>query len=129
MPWTFEITTGKFYDPSGKVVSVGYAGGDCGKHPEGRNNAAMCSVHDIGPLPEGLYTMGEPVGHSQLGPFAIPLTPDPANEMYGRRGFYLHGDKIGAPGAASDGCIVQPRETREAAHASPDQQIRVVGSL
>src|SRR5579872_4479298 len=120
MPWTYEITTGRFFNPDGEEVSRGYAGGDCGKRPEGRNNPDMCDVPNVGPLPPGYYTFGEPVEHSQLGAFAIPLTPDPENEMYGRRGFYLHGDTISAPGNASDGCIVQPRPTREAAHESPD---------
>lgn len=127
MPWTFEISTGNFFDPSGKFLSKGYAGGNCGKNPEGRNNPDMCNVHDIGPLPEGLYTMGEPVEHSHLGPFAIPLTPDAANEMFGRGDFYVHGDTTPS-GNASKGCIVQPRATRNAAHASPDQRIQVVKS-
>lgn len=124
MPWTFEITTSKFYDPSGAVVSVGYAGGNCGKNPEGRNNAAMCSVKNIGPLPEGLYTLGIPVDHSRLGAFAIPLIPDSSNEMYGRGDFYMHGDTVPS-GNASEGCIILPRSTREAAHASSDQRIQV----
>lgn len=124
MPWTFEITTGKFYSPTGEVVSTGYAGGNCGKNPEGRNNPAMCSVKNIGPLPEGLYAMGEPVEHSHLGPFAIPLTPDPANEMFGRGDFFLHGDTTPS-GNASEGCIIMPRTTRNAAHSSPDQKIQV----
>ena len=126
--WTFEIAAGKFYNPAGEFVSKVYAGGDCGKHPEGRNNPDMCSVHNIGPLPEGLYTRGEAVEHSQLGAFAIPLNPDPTNEMYGRRGFYFHGDTE-IPGNASDGCIVGPRQVRNDFYASADRQIRVVGSL
>lgn len=128
MPHTYEIPTGYLYDPAGKLTGTGYAGGDKGQRPEGKNNPDMCNVPNVGPLPPGLYTMGEPVEHSQLGPFAIPLTPDPTNEMFGRRGFYVHGDKIGAPGSASDGCMILPRSVREALHNSPDQQIQVVKS-
>ena len=128
MPWTFEIAAGKWYNPAGEFVSHVYAGGDCGKRPEGRNNPDMCNVPNIGPLPPGDYTMGTPVEHSRLGAFAIPLTPDPANEMYGRRGFYFHGDTE-VPGNASDGCIVGSRPVRDAAHASPDQRVRVVKAL
>lgn len=125
---TFEISTGNWYDPAGAFVSKGYAGGNCGKNPEGRNNPAMCSVKNIGPLPEGMYTLGEPVEHSHLGPFAIPLKPDADNEMHGRGDFYVHGDTTPS-GNASMGCIIQPRATRNAAHASPDQRLRVVTSL
>ena len=126
MPATFEITTGKLFNPSGALVGVGYSGGDCGKFPEGKNNPAFCNVHDKGPLPEGLYTMGEPVEHSQLGPFAIPLAPDPSNTMFGRSGFFMHGDTIENPGNASDGCIIQERAVRNNAKSWSDQQIQVV---
>lgn len=123
--WTFEITTGKFFDPSNAYVSSGYSGGNCGKNPEGINNPDMCSVPDIGPIPPGLYTMGEAVMHSKLGIEAIPLTPDPSNEMYGRKDFYLHGDTA-IPRHASEGCIIQPREARDKAKASSDRQLQVV---
>jgi hypothetical protein len=123
--WTFAITTGSFYDPNGRFVSKGYAGGNCGKNPEGIDNPDMEGVKNIGPLPEGFYTFGVPVEHSQLGAFAIPLIPDAANDMKGRGGFFLHGDTT-PPGKASEGCIVQPRPTRDAAHVSPDQRLQVV---
>ena len=90
--WIFEISTGKFFAPGPVLKSKGYAGGNCGKNPEGINNADMQSVHDIGPLPEGLYTRGKLVPQSHLGRDAIALIPDPSNEMHGRGDFYLHGD-------------------------------------
>lgn len=124
--WTFEITTGKFYDPSGNYVSTGYSGGDCGQRPDGVDNPADEGLRNVGPLPEGLYTFGEPVEHSQLGAFAIPLIPDASNDMKGRGGFYLHGDLAGRYESASEGCIIQPRTTREAAWSSPDHQLKVV---
>jgi hypothetical protein len=46
--------------------------------------------------------------------------------MKGRGGFYLHGDLAGHYESASEGCIVQPRTTREAAWSSPDHQLKVV---
>lgn len=129
MPWTFEIRTGKFYNPSGAVVSTGYSGGNVGKNPEGVNNPDDEGLKNIGPLPEGLYACGEPVAHSQLGVFAIPLHPDPNNDMKGRSGFYLHGDLAGKYEAASEGCIIQPRPTRNAVWASSDHQIQVVADV
>ena len=82
-------------------------------------------LKNIGPLPEGIYTFGTPVDHSHLGAFAIPLIPDPANNMLGRGGFYLHGDTVQYQ-AASEGCIIQPLPTRDACWASPDHQLQVV---
>ena len=129
MPWTYEITTGHLYSPDGNLISTGYAGGNCGKNPEGVNNPDMCGVKGVGPLPPGLYTFGTPVEHSQLGAFAIPLEPDDHNVMLGRGGFYLHGDVAGEFQAASEGCIIMPPATRHACAASEDQQLRVVVAL
>jgi hypothetical protein len=128
MAWTFEIRTGKFYDPDGKFVSKGYAGGNCGKNPEGIDNPDDEGLKNIGPLPEGLYTFGTPIPQSHLGKFAIPLIPDAANDMKGRSAFFLHGDTT-PPGKASEGCIIQPRTTRDAAWASSDHQLRVVADF
>lgn len=51
----------------------------------GLNNPAMQEVHDTGPLPRGMYTIGEwQAEHGQLGPVVAPLIPDAANEMFGR---------------------------------------------
>lgn len=128
MPHTFEIVTGKLYDPSGAEVCKGYAGGNEGKNPEAINNPDMCNVPRTGPLPPGLYTMQEPVEHSKLGPYAIPLSPDPSNQMFNRGGFYMHGDTTPS-GNASEGCIIMPRAIRERTYQSDDKQIRVVKSL
>ena len=124
--WTFKVTAGTILNPEGALVtSHAYAGGNCGKNPEGVNNPAKVMVKDIGPLPPGLYTMGTPVEHSRLGPFAIPLTPDPANVMYGRGGFFCHGDTVPS-GNASEGCIIAARFVRDQMWASADHQIQVV---
>ena len=127
--WTFEITTGKFYDPSGSYVSTGYSGGNRGNNPEGVDNPADEGIRNIGPLPQGLYTFGTPVDHSQLGPFAIPLIPDPANDMKGRGDFYVHGDLVNGPAhSASEGCVIQPRSSRDAAWASSDHRLQVMAT-
>lgn len=52
--------------------------------------------------------MGDPIDHPDLGELAIPLTPDPANQMFGRSDFWCHGDSLTDPGNASKGCIVAP---------------------
>ena len=128
MSYMFNQSTGELTDPSGAVVATGYAGGNCGKNPEGRNNPDMQAVKCIGPLPEGWYDLGEPVAQSHLGPFAIPLIPDPANDMLGRGDFYLHGDTTPS-GNASEGCIIMPRNIREAVKASGERLQVVRGGV
>lgn len=93
--------------PDGTKFS-GYAGRDAGK-----NNPDMQNVKGIGPLPIGKYYGTElheddPV----VGKYAIVLTPDPSNQMFGRNSFFLHGDSIDHPGEASHGCIVMPKAAR-----------------
>jgi hypothetical protein len=119
MTWIFEQSTGNMYDPAGLICATGYAGGNCGKNPEGKNNPDMQNVQCVGPLPQGVYTLSMPVEGTHLGPFAVPLIPDPANEMFGRGRFYCHGDTTPS-GNASEGCIIMPRAIRERIAASGD---------
>ena len=83
---------------------------------------------NIGPIPRGTYTIGQAYTHDTLGPITMDLIPDPANNMFGRSGFYIHGDKKGEVGnkVASKGCIVLDKKTREKIQASPDRELRVV---
>lgn len=122
--WVYEQSSGYLYSPSGhKMEPAGYAG-----NGPGLNNPEMESVRDTGPLPSGVYDMDAPLDHSQLGPFAIPLIPRAENEMYGRNGFYMHGDEVAHAGEhlASDGCIIQTRAIRQAAWLSLDHVLTVV---
>jgi hypothetical protein len=123
--WLFEQCTGKLRDPTGAIIAAGYAGGNCGKNPEGVNNPAMQAIKSVGPLPAGIYTMEEVLEQSHLGPFAIRLVPDAANVMCGRSGFFIHGDTTPS-GNASEGCIIMPRAVREAMWASADHRIAVL---
>lgn len=124
--WVFESSTGKMFRPDGSFAACGYAGGNLGKNPEGINNPKMQNIADIGPLPEGFYTYGELIEeHPRLGLYVFELIPDAENEMYGRGGFYSHGDTE-IPRRASEGCIVMPHATRVEMHESSCQRLRVV---
>lgn len=125
MSWIWKQKPGELWHNDALEVR-GYAGGNCGKNPEGKNNPDMQNVPRVGPLPQGKYRFGPPVAQSHLGPFAIPLLPDAANEMFGRSDFFVHGDTIGAPGCASEGCIIIPRAFRNILASSPDQELEVV---
>ena len=60
------------------------------------------------------------------GPYALALMPDSMNEMFERSGFMIHGDSLVAPGTASEGCIIIPRDAREAMWESGDRHLQVV---
>jgi len=124
--WVYEQASGRLIGPDGKLVAAGYAGGNEGKNPEGKNNPDMQDKRSIGPLPRGIYTLGTPVLKSHLGPFAIPLIPAPDNKMCGRGSFYVHGDRTRDPGNASQGCMILPRAVRDLMWASDDHELKVV---
>ena len=83
----------------------GYAG-----NGTGLNNPAAQNQPNVGPLPQGDYTVGDP--NNRRGPITLPLTPDPGNNMFGRGGFLIHGDNAAQNHTASEGCIVAPRDCR-----------------
>lgn len=104
----YKQTTGYLNEDDGKLVGIGWAG-----HLQGKNNPAMENVKNVGPLPRGKYIVGDPIDHTHLGPKAFPLTPDLANQMFGRADFYIHGANIEHPALSSDGCIVMGAIARE----------------
>lgn len=109
--WTYRQSTGELLDPTGEMVEVGYSGcGVCCNRPVAQ------SVSDAGPIPRGSYSIGPPRDDEQMGPFALPLEPHPDNEMYGRFGFYCHGDN--ETHDASTGCVILSRACREEIAAS-----------
>jgi Protein of unknown function (DUF2778) len=118
--WTYIRSSGVLLHAAA-YVGVGYAGKELAT-----NNANCSDIKDVGPLPAGFYTFGVPINHSELGPMAIPLTPDPKNQMFGRGDFYCHGDSLVHPGFASDGCIVMISSVREQISMSEDKQLQVI---
>lgn len=119
--WTYVQINGRVYDPDGRVIGFGYSGRSGGK-----NNPHMQSVHDVGPIPTGIYTIGSPHDTVTHGPFVLPLTPDPSNQMFDRSGFLIHGDSIIAPGTASTGCIILPRLVRNEISESLDKKLKII---
>lgn len=116
--WTYDRATGILMHGV-DIVSKCYAG-----HGEGKDNPAMEAVHDVGPLPRGIYDIGEPHASSRTGAYTMNLTPRPENEMFGRIEFRMHGDNAG--GDASHGCIVASRFAREAVWESRDHVLEVI---
>lgn len=121
MSWIYEQRTGRMYGPDDVLVGVGYSGaGDC------KNNPVTQTMHNRGPLPRGIYYIGTAKNTVTHGPFVLPLTPDPSNEMFGRDGFLIHGDSVIHPGTASEGCIILSRDVREAIAISGDKDLQVI---
>jgi hypothetical protein len=137
--WNYRQGDGQVTDRLGMGHGCGYAG-----RGQGRNNPELQDVHggyrteggiaelvdglsadDWGPLPRGEYQIMAPVDTATHGPYVLWLVPNPANQMFGRAGFGIHGDSIEHPGLASEGCICVPRATREAIWASGDGILQV----
>lgn len=120
--WTYVITTGALRNPDGETAGFGYSG-----FGEGLNNPAMQNVHDVGPIPEGDWTIGrffdDPGGK---GPLVAHLTPAEGTETYGRSGFMVHGDNKAMDHTASHGCIILSRNLRETLIASSDRALKVI---
>lgn len=118
--WTYQQSTGQL-SLNGDLVGIGYSGAG-----EGKNNPDMEDVHNVGPIPAGGYTIGEPQDTTTHGPYVLRLTPEPDNSCCGRSGFLIHGDSVRAPGTASEGCIIMPRAVRERVWNSGDLDLDVV---
>lgn len=85
----------------------GYAG-----NGPGLNNPQAQGQQNVGPLPQGDYMVGGFT--TRRGPATRRLTPDPSNNMQGRAGFLIHGDNAAQNNTASEGCIIVPRDCRDA---------------
>lgn len=116
--WT---QTGNLFDPEAVFRGIGYSG-----HGEGVNNGALEAVHDVGPIPKGLWRIGpwfdDPGGK---GPIVCHLTPLSGTDTYGRTGLMCHGDNGAGNRSASHGCIVLARPLREAIRDSGDSTLNV----
>lgn len=121
--WIWCSATGALLDMRRKCQSYGYAGKN-----SGINNPSLEHVPNVGPIPQGLYTIQEPIAqHPELGPYVLRLVPHESNVMYGRSAFCIHGDrKSGLPKSASEGCIILGPMTRREIWESGDHDLRVV---
>lgn len=120
----YQQSTGRLYiqcdETSDRaLLGVGYAGrGTC------RNNPQQQHVVNGGPLPRGMYTIGFPERHPRLGPLSFRLHPEATNVMFGRSGFFIHGDN--KTNDASTGCVILPKPLREIIAASGLSRLWVI---
>lgn len=77
------------------------------------NDPASTDEVSRGPLPAGAYRLHKPVRHPRLGPLSFRLEAIPGVEMFGRSGFFIHGDNARGDRSASSGCIIANKAARE----------------
>lgn len=127
--WTYKQSTGEFLKPDGTRLAFGFAGNGVGL-----NNPTMQAQHNLGPLPQGLYTMTAfEENDSHTGMCTIILVADPTNTMFGRDLFRIHGSVnltsagLSAFLKSSDGCIILGDcILRRGVWASKDKILKVV---
>jgi hypothetical protein len=121
--WTYVQKTGELLR-DGLHIAVGYSGWNHGK-----NNPETQNVEEVGPIPVGKYFIGAPHDTLTHGPFVLPLTADPGNEMFGRSAFLMHGDSVVDPGTASRGCIIMSLAVRTEVAESGDMLLQVISGV
>jgi hypothetical protein len=125
LDWVYAQSTGQLthVDATGRTTAVasGYSGNGLGL-----NNPAYEQVPNVGPLPRGEWNIQAPFNSLNVGPYALPLTPRPGTNAFGRDLFRIHGDNARGNRTASDGCLVFDRSTREQIWLSGDRLLRVV---
>jgi hypothetical protein len=129
----YEQLTGKLLNAGDAVIGIGYSGS-----PAGKNDPSKEGVESVGPIPCGNYTVkGPPFDSPKHGPYVLHLVPDDDTRAFitslGRDPdtFLMHGDKVGAPGTASEGCVIMSRGVRESVWGdnAVDPYLTVVSGL
>lgn len=106
-----------------KWLATGYSG-----HGPGRNQPKLEAVHNVGPIPKGLYTIGKPqccapVPPGPHGPYILPLTPN-GHDAHGRTGLLCHGNN--SKNDASLGCLIQSFPVRQRMGGSSSHDLLVL---
>lgn len=117
--WEYSQSTGELTHDAIKI-GIAYSG-----HGEGLNNSKLQWEAQVGPLPQGTYTIGPAFEHPTKGPVVMHLIPEASTDEFGRCGFLMHGDNQLLNHSGSEGCIVAARSIREEVAASPDRRLTV----
>jgi hypothetical protein len=119
--WSYDQKTGRLTDPLCKFVGFGYSG-----RGAGLNNPAMQAIPMVGPIPQGVWEIGEFFDDlSGKGPIVAHLTPMFESEAFGRSGFMIHGDNAEMNHTASEGCVILSRVLRQMIQSSQDRTLLV----
>ncbi|HVS39724.1 MAG TPA: tlde1 domain-containing protein [Gemmataceae bacterium] len=120
--YVYEQTTGNLYLVAGAdrtLLGTGYSGtGD------GRNNPDLQGTRNVGPIPQGLWRIGDAHDSQKTGKLVMDLTPV-GHDALGRSDFQMHGDNAKTHDA-SHGCIVMDRSVREKIASGEVRELEVV---
>ena len=97
---------------------IGYSGSG-----DARNDPAQEATPNAGPIPRGLYSIGEARTSDRTGPVVFDLTPV-GHDAHGRTAFEIHGDNKNHD--ASHGCIIAGRTIRERIRDDKERELEVV---
>jgi hypothetical protein len=119
---TYSQSSGKWF-VNGEFFAQCYSG-----IGEGLNNPLMQEVHNVGPIPRGMFRIGDPYHHAHLGEDTMNLDPINGTNTFGRSDFRLHADLKGWPSKhiASHGCVIMIKKERLLVAASLDRMLEVV---
>ena len=121
--WIYAQATGEIVHVNDSTDNVDYRSKGYAGNGDEMNDPQSQDVHDHGPLPQGNYGIGpemDQITHSKrLLKSAMRLTPEQGNEMFGRRGFLIHGKGL------SNGCIATDQATRDKIGGSGDTNLSV----
>lgn len=118
MTWTYHQKSAELLH-DGAFEGTGYSG-----TLSGRNNPDAQEIPNIGPIPRGVYRIGQAYDHPQLGPCVMNLDPQAGTDTFGRDLFRIHGDN--ARHDASHGCIILGPAIRRGIAATDDLELVVM---
>jgi hypothetical protein len=119
--WIYNNSNGNL-SFNGELVGTGYSG-----NTEGLNNPVLSSLHNVGPIPSGMWIIGDFFDDfGGKGAIVTRLTPEPETVTFGRSGFMIHGDNSHLNHSASDGCIILAHPIRQQIKDSGDTSLMVV---
>ncbi len=126
LDWVYNPRTGAIHQIDSNGNRIPGTGGDGYSGAPGfRNNPDVEKLPNQGPIPRGNYTINPPINSPNTGPNALPLTPSPGTNTFGRNNFQIHGDNSRGDQSASTGCIVLGPGIRNQIINSGDNNLRV----
>lgn len=126
LDWEYSQSKGSVTHVDNKTGARTPAGSGYSGTGPGLNNPSQQSTPDVGPIPQGSYTIGPQTNSPNTGPGVLPLTPDPGTNTFGRNAFQIHGDNAQGNQSASEGCIVTGPGVRNKIAGSGDNTLVVV---
>lgn len=117
--WTYHQASGSLTRLD-QQIATGYSGRDPYK-----NDPTAEARKGEGPIPRGRWKIKRKYDSKRVGPYALELEPV-GHDAHGRSAFLIHGDKIGSPGTASNGCIILAKPVRQRIWTSGDRELEVV---